>query len=225
MAVRAPLSKVWVVFSNSGAYGLNADITIRGVYADRATAYSHTVGPGGDVQEFAIDYAKYDTSLGLATPVSLNSTSAGMGDSVEPSEISDKQTDKQTQTKIKGKAPKADTEADDEAKEKKPNKKDIIPEGNYGSLTGHTVCFLGSLKTMNRKTSEACAKKYGAEVTQKHDKSTFTVLGAKPGDNVEDEIANANGVTETEAGFYRRIGASFDAAGDEASSSKKRKSK
>lgn len=56
-----------------------------------------------------------------------------------------------------------------------------IPKGQPNCLEGVKILFTGTFETMDRVTSIATAKKYGADVVKKLEDTDYIVLGFRPG--------------------------------------------
>ncbi|KAK4505292.1 hypothetical protein PRZ48_003255 [Zasmidium cellare] len=97
--------------------------------------------------------------------------------------------------------------AGDAAADGKSAKKSSIPTGKAGSLKGLKLIFTGTFDTMDRKTSEATAIKYGATITpaNKLDEADMIVLGTRAGQKKIDEIEEKDLKTISEEEFLEMI--------------------
>ncbi|KAF2165133.1 hypothetical protein M409DRAFT_56024 [Zasmidium cellare ATCC 36951] len=87
------------------------------------------------------------------------------------------------------------------------SEKKSIPAGKAGSLQGLKLIFTGTFESMDRKTSEATAKKYGAAIipANKLAEVDMVVLGTRAGQKKLDEIEENGLKTINEDEFLEMI--------------------
>ena len=96
-------------------------------------------------------------------------------------------------------APKAKKGTSKKAEDAKAAKK-TIPEGRPDVLKDLKLLFTGTM-SMDRKTSEATAKKYGATIVKKLEETDYIILGTRPGQQKVDAIEEHSLETITEDEF------------------------
>ena len=84
---------------------------------------------------------------------------------------------------------------------RKDDSRQVIPEGKTKALEGLKVLFTGTFD-IDRKTSEATAVTYGAQVIKKLEDTDYIILGTRPGQKKIDTIEANNLDTITEEEFY-----------------------
>ena len=137
--------------------------------------------------------------------VTDNETSANAGKKVKSPEPEDED---EVRDDAEEEAPKAKKAAPKKAAPKKAKAVDDsrkqIPEGKEDAFEGLKVLFTGTFK-IDRKTCEATAKTYGAEVIKKLEDTDYIILGTKPGQKKIDEINEKGLETITEDEFFEML--------------------
>ncbi|CEJ91526.1 hypothetical protein VHEMI07229 [[Torrubiella] hemipterigena] len=85
---------------------------------------------------------------------------------------------------------------------KKTGHRKTIPKGIPGCLEGVKILFTGTFETMDRNTSIATAKKYGADVVTKLEDTDYIVLGFRAGPKKLETINELELETITEQQFF-----------------------
>lgn len=85
---------------------------------------------------------------------------------------------------------------------KKTGHRKTIPKGIPGCLEGVKILFTGTFETMDRNTSIATAKKYGADVVSKLEDTDYIVLGFRAGPKKLEVINELELETITEQQFF-----------------------